>query len=385
MRRNVFYFKWILRIGGTEQYLYEIAKKYKDWDIEVMYEMGDPEQIARLSKFVKCTKWVAPTIVECDKYFANFNLDQVKYVKANEYYFCIHANFNELGYKPDISILPPQAKFIGVSKWARDEFIKFTGKPATYCYNPLTLEPVDKIVRLVSACRLNDEVKGGARTKKLVEALDKYAKQNNRHYIWHIFTNENTSPIDSPNVCLMKPRIDVRPYIADADYVLQLSNDMETYCYTLNEAWGYGVHTISTPLSVLKELPILKDTNYILDWNCENVDEVARHIFEDERKPFKYVPPEDNYANILSKGDSQYQKELRMKYKVRALQWESTLVDSEVNRPREKDETWEVDAIRLDKLQKCDQIKLEVVEEVKDAKQEPKAVKKAVRKTTKGK
>ena len=54
----------------------------------------------------------------------------------------------------------------------------------------------------------------------------------------------------------MKPRTDIRPYIAEADYVLQLSNDMETYCYTINEALGYGKTIVTTPLSILKELPI---------------------------------------------------------------------------------------------------------------------------------
>ena len=71
-----------------------------------------------------------------------------------------------------------------------------------------------------------------------------------------IFTNPTKVQVDSPNVILMKPRLDVRPYLADSDYVLQLSNDMETYCYTINEALGYGVPIISTPLSILKELPI---------------------------------------------------------------------------------------------------------------------------------
>lgn len=392
MRKNVFYFKHILRIGGTEQFLYEIAKKYGlDYDIEVMYEVGDDVQIARLSKFVKCTKWKAPTIVECEKYFANFNLDQVPYVRAKEYHFCIHANFNEIGYKPNVAKCPKGTKFIGVSKWARDEFKAFTGKDATYCYNPLTLEPKEKVLHLVSACRLNDAVKGGGRTLALIDALDRYCEAHNRHYIWHIFTNQ-VSDIPSPNVCLMKPRIDVRPYIAEADYVLQLSNDMETYCYTLNEAWGYGVHTISTPLSIVKELPIPQGANKILEYDCSNVNEVARYIFENERKPFAYEIPKDDWGTLLAKGDSEYQKELKMRYRIKAIQWDNYIVDNQTKddngnngRARTIGEEWIVDGLRLKTLQDCQSVKVEVVETIEDAKQEPKEVKKAVRRTTKKK
>ena len=39
---NVFYFKSINKIGGTEQFLYEIAKKYHEYDITVYYDSWTP-------------------------------------------------------------------------------------------------------------------------------------------------------------------------------------------------------------------------------------------------------------------------------------------------------------------------------------------------------
>ena len=125
--------------------------------------------------------------------------------------------------------------------------------------------------------------------------------------------------ISSPNVVLMKPRIDVRPYIAEADYVLQLSNDMETYCYTINEALGYGVPIVTTPLSVVKELPIDDNMRIELEYDCSNADEVARQIFVKEVKPFEYEPPKDGWADILAKGESTYKEELQIKVRVRAI------------------------------------------------------------------
>ena len=46
--KNLFYFRKISRIGGTEQFLYEIAKKYHDWDITVYYDEADKDQLKRL-------------------------------------------------------------------------------------------------------------------------------------------------------------------------------------------------------------------------------------------------------------------------------------------------------------------------------------------------
>ena len=47
---NIFYFKKINRIGGTEQFLYEIAKKYHELDITVFYDEADIYQLKRLRK-----------------------------------------------------------------------------------------------------------------------------------------------------------------------------------------------------------------------------------------------------------------------------------------------------------------------------------------------
>ena len=175
------------------------------------------------------------------------------------------------------------------------------------CYDPLELEPVKKVPIIVSACRLDDVVKGGARTQCLIKALDRYCEANNRQYLWMIFTNHTDLELDSPNAVYMKPRIDVRPYIAMADWVAQLSNDMETFCYTTNEASGYGVPIITTPLSVYEELP--KCERIVLDWDCENVDEIARLIFEKKIKDYNYIPPADRWDKFLAKGKSKYKEE----------------------------------------------------------------------------
>lgn len=373
MFSNIFYFKKINRIGGTEQYLYEIAKKYHMYDITVFYDEADMYQLQRLRKFVRCRQRIPGQIVKCEKAFFNFNIDMIEDVEAKEYWFVSHANYEELGYKPPIEN-DKLTNYLGVSHFSAnklDEYGKKLGKKIKTlpCYNPLTLEPKEEVPILISACRLDDKVKGGERTKKLIQALDRYCKEHNRHYLWMIFTNTNTPRdiIQSNNVCFMQPRVDVRPYIAMADYCLQLSNDMETYCYTINEALGYGVPIVTTPLSVVKELPIDDNMRIELDWDCNNVDEVARLIFEKKVKKFEYTPPKDDWEKVLCKNKSNYKQKF---YLVEALDTylKRRITDTELGRIPEEEERFIVDNDRLSVLTGENEKGLVFVKKIKEVK-----------------
>lgn len=371
---NIFYFRKISKIGGTEQFLYEIAKKYHKYDITIFYDEADILQLQRLKKLVRCKKRIKGQIVKCKKAFFNFNLDMIDDVEAEEYYFVAHANYEELnrvhgGYTPPIKN-DKLTHYIGVSQFATDkldEYAKYIGSTikTKRCYNPLTLEPKEKVMHLVSAGRLDDKVKGEERTLKLIEALDRYCEKTGRHYIWTIFTNPVSINISSPNVVLMKPRLDVRAYISDADYIIQLSNDMETYCYTINEALGYGVPIVTTPLSILKELSITDNEHIVLDWNCNNADEVAKEIFEKDVKSFKYNIPKDEWNKILATGKSKYEEEKNMKFIVEATdKYEKTNTsDNELSGIKgeryvpKSGEQWEVDFDRKEILEESGFVK----------------------------
>jgi hypothetical protein len=333
---------------------------------------------------VRCKKRVKGEVVKCNRAFFNFNTDMIDDIEADEYYFVSHANYEELhrvhgGYIPPINN-PKLTHYIGVSQFATDkldEYAKLINSPikTKRCYNPLTLENNEKVKVIVSACRLDDKVKGGARTLKLIEALDRYCIANNRNYLWLIFTNQTNINIDSKNVILMKPRLDIRPYIEMADYVAQLSNDMETYCYTINEALGYGVPIITTPLSILKELPITDNEHLVLEYDCSNADEIARQIFEKKIKPFKYNPPEDNWEDFLIKEKSNYEEEKRMKFLVEATnKYQNTnTYDVELSNQKgvekyfpKTGEQWEVDFERKELL--VDKGFVKVVKEIEDKK-----------------
>ena len=401
---NIFYFRKISKIGGTEQFLYEIAKKYNQYDITIFYDIADEKQLKRIRKLIRCKKHKAGEKIYCDRVFFNFNIDAIDDVESTENYYAFvsHANYDELhrvhgGYIPQINH-PKINHLIGVSQFATDKLDEYSQKIGKHlktekCYNPLTLEPKEKVLHLVSAGRLDDEVKGGKRTLKLIEALDRYCKKIGRHYIWTIFTNPTTQVItNSPNVALMQPRLDIRPYISDADYVLQLSNDMETYCYTINEALGYGVPIVTTPLSILKELPITDNEHLVLEYDCSNVDEIAKQIFEKEVKPFKYNPPADSWEDYIVKNKSNYEEEKNMKYLVEATDkyiatntydTERSIAKKIKNYKPVKGEKWEVDFERKEELVAKGFVKvIEEIKEIETAKKETKT-RKAVMRTTK--
>lgn len=321
--KNVFYFKHIFPLGGTEQFLFEVARSYKDYDITIYYDTADEKQLKRLTQYVRCERRIPSQKIVCERAFYNFNIDMIDQVEAKEHIFVCHAIFQELGYKPPIDN-PKLTKIIAVSEYAKENIEKYAKligvkTPIEVCYNPMVLEPKEKVVHLVSASRLEDETKGKARVFRLIDKLDEYCQKTGRHYIWHMFCDLPKNKISSPNVAIMKPRIDVRPYIADADWVIQLSNDMETFCYTNNEALGYGVPIVTTPLSVNKELNIPKEAIVTIDWDLSNINEVVKEIFERERKPFTYEPPKSGWGNLLVKSKSTYTPQKERFFYVEAL------------------------------------------------------------------
>ena len=324
MYKNIFYFKQIHKMGGTEQFLYEIAKKYNNYDIVILCDYIDITQRRRLEQYVRVIVRNSNEIYECEKCFLNFNVDGAESIKAKQYYFVSHAIYQELGYKPPIED-KHLTNYIGVSKYSArklKEWADQIGKEIVpeVCYNPLTLEPKEKVVHLISAGRFEDKCKGVDRINKLIEALDNYCSKTGRHYLWTIYSNSGTVIKKSKNVILCEPRIDIRAYIQDSDYLIQPSNDMETYGYSINEALGYGVPIVVTPLEVLKEFNIT-DNEYIkLEYNCSNIEQVVKDIFEKEVKPFTYNIPKDTWNKLLVKDKSTYQKELKELVEVTCIQ-----------------------------------------------------------------
>ena len=336
---NIFYFDRLNKIGGVETFFYEIAKKYCDNDITVFYSYGDLKQIQRLKKYIRVIKYTGQNI-KCKKAFFNYSLKPIDNIEAERYYEIIHANYKDLGIRPNVH--DKINEYIGVSQSVCDVFTELTGLPCTLCYNPITIEKPKRVLYLISATRLTRE-KGKDRILKLAKALDNAGIP----YIWTIFTND-TRAIQHPRIIFMEPQLNIRDYIAKADYTVQLS-DTEAYCYTMIESLLLNVPVIVTPWACLKELNITNDYGFILPFDMTNipVDEIYNKKFN-----FKYNLKPDNWNQILELSKSTYKEELNSIYTVEALSayQNNKLVDAELGHIPKPGEVWDVSKERFDLL-----------------------------------
>ena len=102
MNTNLFYFKSLNRIGGVETFFYQLAKKYgKDYDITIMYSDADPEQVKRLSEYVRVKKYKDGERVKCKRCFVAFNAGILDFVDAEEYIQMLHGDYKSIGVIPD--------------------------------------------------------------------------------------------------------------------------------------------------------------------------------------------------------------------------------------------------------------------------------------------
>ena len=340
---NLYYFYYLNVVGGTETFLYQLAKKYKDYDLVIVYTKADPNQLARLQKYVKCIKYEGQDFY-CKKAFFNYGIDIINHVHADEYNLVIHADYQSLmksnpNFKP--AVHPKINNYIAVSKQAQKGFTAVTGKECQLCYNPFTIEKPRKTLLLISATRLTRE-KGKDRMIKFADILD----QNNIPYIWLIFTND-TKEINNPHVVYMKPQLDITGYIEKADYLVQLS-DNEGYCYSVVEALTNKTPVIVTHCPVFDEIGLKNGVNsYLLNFDMSNVpiDDIYNKIPQD----FEYQPPKTEWSKLLLLNKSDYQKLKDNKFLVEALPLyrEKKLKDAELGCVPAVGRQWKVSYNRL--------------------------------------
>ena len=341
---NIFYVSNFNIIGGTETFIYELARKYSDYDITVIYKTGDEAQLARLRKHVKVRQYHGQQI-KAKKAFFNYQTDIIDHVEADEYIQIIHAMFKTQGIDPKPN--PRIDRYLSVSDSAGAEWKELTGKKTTTCRNPLTITPEERQepIILVSATRLTAE-KGKDRMIKLAQDMDKAGI----NYMWFIFTNDRNR-IENPSIYYMNPTLNIRPFIASVrgrGYGVQLS-DCEGDCYFTRECEGLGVPLIVTPVPSFKEQGLREGKNcYFVPFDMKDTQiERIRRIPEVE--PFQV---QDQWEKILIKEKTNYKEELKMNYKVKALKTykELNVKDGDLGRIPEEGEEFVVNGERLEVL-----------------------------------
>ena len=335
MNTNIFYFHTLNSIGGIESFFYQLGLKYgKEYDITVYYRSADIQQVERLSKVVRVRRFRDGQTIRCKRAFLCFSLDIINSIQAEEYYQVLHGDYATIGVFPDKN--PKIQKRIAVSEVVRDSYRKYLGENSVVSYNPYTPIKPRRVLRLISATRLTAE-KGYQRMITLAEQLD----EANIPFAWDIYTDSNKR-FDNPSIVCRKPRLDILDYIAEADYLVQLS-DTEGYCYSIVEALSVGTPVIVTDFKVVPEIGVKHGVNgFVLPMTmeCTPVNDIYRGL-----KKFKYVPPEDRWGELLAPGTGEEEDRSIVCIRCKKVYW-----DIEFERNMQYGERWEVPMARAEKL-----------------------------------
>ena len=367
---NIFYVSNFNVIGGVETFCYELAKKYHQYDIVVVYKTGDKNQLKRLSELVRVHQYKGG-LLKCKKFFCNYENDLVDKTEAEEYIQVVHALFITNKITPRIN--PKINRYLAVSNAAAKEFYELTGIKPEVCRNPLTIDKEQEVLYLLSATRLTRE-KGKERMRILAEELDK----KGINYIWLVFTNDKEA-IDNPNMIFITPRLNIRSVIKSIKgkgYGVQLS-DCEGDCYFTRECEALGVPLIVTPIPSFKEQNLIEGKNcYYVPFDMKELN-VERFL---NIPSYEGYMVEDKYDKIIVKEKSNYEVE-NMKVKLKVVR---SYFDVLFNKDLSLNEIIEVDKKRADELLNNPNNLVEFVEYVETEKKEnkkipTKKVKKAVK------
>ena len=308
--RNVFFINNINHIGGVETMFYNMARKYgSTHDITIFYRTGDPKQLRRLKKYVRVKQLRDGMNIKCDKIFCNINKDILPQVEANEVYQIIHADYR--AYKLKHVPHPDVTHYIGVSENSCKVFKEISGEDCELVYNPIVLDKPRKILHLITPSRLTWE-KGRGRMEILAKALD----DAEIPFVWTVFT-DSPERINNPSFVYRETRLDITDYIADADYLVQLS-DTEGWSYSIYEALCLGTPVIVTAFPSAFEMGIENGKNgFILPMDMSELP--LKEIYKGVKR-FKYEPKQDGWGEILAPGKGTYEEEkdlpVRVKTKV---------------------------------------------------------------------
>ena len=279
----VLYIDNLYVIGGIETFTYNFVKTmHKYYDIAVVYCKNiAKEQLRRLLPYADVIKADRPiccnVAINC-----RINLVLPATVHADKKINLVHTCKMQPNYR--IADDPDEIYF--VSETCKESF----GIPGGVIYNLTVKDPVQRPIRLVSACRLTWE-KGQNRIIELAKRISALGIL----YTWEVFTSEIPKLSDIPDgLVFRKQSLDVRSYIAAADFYVSPS-DWESFGFSMVEALELGVPVISTPLPVLKEIGFIEGQNgFVIPFDIKELgDHYLKTILSSELT-FKYSRKADN-------------------------------------------------------------------------------------------
>lgn len=338
--KNVLYFPNFNSIGGIETYCYEMGLKFgKDFDITVVYQNGDPDMMAKIAKVCRVIRYKPGDKIICDVFIFGYGHEILDNVECKECIQTFHADYINRHLNPvlDDRITKRFGVAENTTRGIREHFE--WAKDIQTMYNPYTVKKPRKVLNLVSATRLTPE-KGFERMVDFANILD----ENNIPFSWLVFTDSKVQ-FYNKSVAKLPPRADVLDYIANADYLVQLS-DTEGYSYSIVEALSVGTPVIVTEIPVAEEQGVIHGkTGFILPFDMHDIP--VKEIYKGLKK-FKCVPRESHYETVLSPGAADCESDMARKVHVFCKRY---YLDIEQNEHKKFGDEWETSLARAYKLE----------------------------------
>ena len=263
----VVYCSYCATVGGISTVIYNFChymRKY--YDILVIYEQMDNLQIEKISHIVPVRQYDPQTEVSCDTLILNRLEERLR---PNIHYrqsiqICHACKQVSYHIPKDRDIL------VNVSQVAKDSWEQEAEKGIVIHNMPYVTE--EPCLLLVSATRVKATDKGqnDQRMRELARKLER-AKIK---FLWFNFADGSLK--DMPDTFINMPaKANIHPYIAKADYLVQLS-DKEAYCMSILEALSLNTAVLATPFpSLFEEGFVDGETGYVIPFDMKfNVEKL---------------------------------------------------------------------------------------------------------------
>ena len=335
----VFYIPYFNNIGGVESWIYYVSKLYgKNRDITVYYGSGDEKQIDRLRNLVKVKKFYNQE-VNCDIVIVAFNLPdkdllcfKAKKERIQFIHACYSVAYRAQAFKPN----PLINRYIAVSQTAADDFYKLTGLMPEVIHNPVYFDKPKRVLRLISATRIAED-KGSIWEK--MQILARKLIEKDIPFIWLVFTNNRNVHTDIKGFVFMEPQLKITDYIADSDYLVQLSKT-EADCLSVKESLCVGTPVLATNFAAAIENGVIDGkTGYIFNMDMSNVD-VDKIYSNIPKFEYKVNNSEKEWNKLLGKEQKNIEKDKKVQVQC-CYQW--GFQDYEYNVFRKKGDKWYTD------------------------------------------
>ncbi len=296
-----------ITFNGYITWLLEIGKAFPEYNITIIYTEINEVPLKDFSKYFKCIKYNPNINYTCNKlittYSTYFFPTNIFCLEENSVFIHgIIADFENAAIRTD----DIYDRYIAVCKHAAKKAEGYMPSDnIEYIYNPYTHAKanIKPHLRLISATR-NSPEKGIERIKKFAAILD----EENIPYTWQVFTN-----VLEPNqggLIFREGVSNVKDFIADSDYLLQLS-DSEALSYSALEALCSSTKIIITPLPAIQELQLEEGVNsfiipfeYFDDDNKDLLRKKVLEIYDKKDVKFKFHYNKSkfcDYENIFNK------------------------------------------------------------------------------------